>query len=375
MAEPFKNLFNKNIIIGMGQQFFKAWPEFDQAGFVTMAANNLDALELKERSNQITEALVAFLPKDYEFAAGVMLESLAPDECSDTGDMTMSDHGISGWAIMPMVDYVGLYGFGYFDLSMNLFKEMTKRSSSEFGIRFFLLADSERTLAVLKTWLNDPNQHVRRLVSECTRLRLPWAKRLPAYIKDPAPVISLLEALKDDEAEYVRRSVANNLNDIAKDHPGLVAQIAEKWLKDADKNRERLVRHACRTLIKQGHKNTLKALGYNDPSVKLRRLEVITPRVNFGEVLNFSISIVLTSELEQNLIIDYAIHHQKANGNTTPKIFKWKAIKPKPKAILTFKRKHAFKKITTRTYYPGTHRLEIFVNGVPFGTRDFELVM
>ena len=378
MTEPFRNLFNEKIISSMGLHLARAWPEFNCSGFITMATNDLESLELKERSSQITDALVVFLPDDFEHAAAIMLESLAPESTPENGyeiDWDNSDEGIVGWAIMPMVDYVGLHGLDNFDRSMTLFKEMTKRSSSEFGIRFFLLAEPERTLSVLKTWINDPNQHVRRLISEGTRPRLPWGMRLTSFINDPNPVLLLLEALKDDDKEYVRRSVANNLNDIAKDHPDTIAQIAGQWLIDADKNRRRLVKHACRTLIKQGHKDTLKSLGYGTPYIKLEKLEISTPQVKFGEALHFEMSLMSTSKQEQGLIIDYAIHHRKANGKTSPKVFKWKTVTLAPYAPLNAKRKHSIKKITTRTYYPGTHRVEIFVNGVSIGNKDFKLIM
>lgn len=358
----------------MGMHFTNVWPEFDQAGFATMATNNLDALELKERSMQITKALAVFLPDDFEHAATVMLESLAPEDDRYI-KVDESDQGIVSWAVMPMVDYVGLNGLEHFNLSMTLFKEMTKRSSSEFGIRFFILAEPERTLSVLKTWLDDPNHHVRRLISEGTRPRLPWAMRLPVFIENPSPVLELLDALKDDEEEYVRRSVANNLNDIAKDHPDIVAKIAGQWLRDADMNRKKLVKHACRTLIKQGHQETLKILGYDTPRVKLEKLEIVTPHVNFDDALFFEMALTSTSSQSQNLIIDYAIHHRKANGSTSPKVFKWKTATLKSSAVLKTKRKHAIKKITTRTYYPGTHHLEILVNGVSLGSKDFELIM
>ena len=180
MGEPFKNLFNERIINGMGAHLSKAWPEFDSAAFAAMAAKNLDELELKARSVRITEALTAFLPDDFQSAASIMLASLAPDDGGDIGSTDVNgpiieDWGIEGWAVMPMTHYVGLQGLAHFDLSMMLLKEMTKRSSSEFGIRFFLIAEPERTLSVLETWLDDPNYHVRRLISEGTRPRLPWA--------------------------------------------------------------------------------------------------------------------------------------------------------------------------------------------------------
>jgi 3-methyladenine DNA glycosylase AlkC len=375
MPEPFKNLFNKKVITAMGEEFSKAWPDFDGDGFISSASRNLGKLELKARSAQITAALVDYLPEDFDKAADIMLASLAPDiEAPSSGDAD-TPSGISGWAIMPMAEYVGVHGLAHFDISMNLFREMTKRFSAEFGIRFFLIEEPKRTLRVLQEWTSDANHHVRRLVSEGTRPRLPWAMRMPAFIEEPALILPLLESLKDDDEEYVRRSVANNLNDIAKDHPDIVARIAAQWLKGASKNRKKLIRHACRTLVKQGHRETLKALGYGPPSVRLENLKVLTPQVIFGGALEFDFSMASTATRTQSLIIDYAIHHRKANGSTSPKVFKWKTTTLMPTNTLSAKRKHPMRKITTRIYYPGTHRLEVLVNGVPIGITDFELLM
>lgn len=375
MPEPFKNLFNEHVINGMGDHFSQAWSGFDKVGFISAAMHELDALELKQRSDQITQALLTFLPSDFEHAATVMLDSLAPEDEHDFSRRQATLSGLSGWSIMPMANYVGLYGAEYFDLSMTLFKELTKRSSSEFGIRYLLLAQPQRTLSVLMKWTRDPNEHVRRLVSEGTRPRLPWGMQLPVFIDDPAPLLPLLEALKDDAEEYVRRSVANNLNDIAKDHPDLVAGIAAAWLKNANRNRQRLVKHACRTLIKQGHKKTLAALGFGPPEVDSVELGIKTPTVLFGNGLEFELSLTSTAKQSQPLIIDYAVHHQKANGKTTAKVFKWQTITLKPNAKHAAARKHPMRKITTRIYYPGTHSVEILINGVSLAHKDFELIM
>ncbi len=304
-----------------------------------------------------------------------MLASLAPDDDGEISGATITDAGISGWAVLPMNQYVGHHGLGHFDTSMNVLRQLTKHFSSEFGIRFFLLDQPERTLSVLEDWIEDPSRHVRRLVSEGTRPRLPWSMQLPDFIADPAPILPLLDRLKDDNEEYVRRSVANNLNDIAKDHPDRVAKIAGQWLKGASAEREKLVRHACRSLIKQGHAKTLKALGYGPPSVKLEKLEIKTPQVKFGQALEFEMSLLSDKTKAQDLIIDYVIHHRKANGSTSPKVFKWKTTTLGSKKILSAKRKHPMRKITTRVYYSGTHRLEIVVNGVSQGAQDFELLM
>lgn len=375
MAEPFKNLFNRQIILVMARHFQLQWPEFDSKGFSDKASKNLDALELKERSDQIMNAMIKYLPSDFRKAGKVILASLSPSQEGDIFGATADDDGIAGWAIMPMAHYVGLRGHKHFALSMTLFKELTKRFSSEFGIRFFLLDSPEKTLSTLKKWTKDNNRHVRRLVSEGTRPRLPWAMRLPLFIKDPSPVIELLDALKDDDEEYVRRSVANNLNDIAKDHPDVVADIAARWMKGASKERKQLIRHACRTLIKNGHKKILRVLGFKSPKIRQARIDISTPEVLFGDVLQFELSISSGSRMDQTLMVDYVIHHQKANGKTSPKVFKWRSTTLPAKKTLVLTKKHSIKKITTRVYYPGVHTVEMMVNGVSVGSADFQLLM
>ena len=216
---------------------------------------------------------------------------------------------------------------------------------------------------------------MRRLASEGCRPRLPWAMNLPQYIKNPKPVIELLELLKDDDKEYVRRSVANNLNDIAKDHPELVASIARRWMKGANTERKKLITHACRTLIKQGHVKTLKILGFDLPEIRRVNIDIMTPIVVFGDALQFSLSIDSACDHAQALMIDYIVHHQKANGSTSPKVFKWRNINLPAKKTLISTKTHTIKKITTRVYYPGLHRVEVMVNGMSVAIADFELSM
>ena len=359
----------------MSMHFENHWPGFDGKSFVADASRNLKTLELKQRSEQIKDAMIKHLPDDFEKAGEIMLACLGPDLGDDLSSGAVDADSIAGWAVMPMADYVGQRGHDHFDLSMTLLREMTKCSSSEFGIRFFLIASPDKTLSVLKEWTNDSSQHVRRLVSEGTRPRLPWAMRLPLFMENPSPVIALLELLKDDAKEYVRRSVANNLNDIAKDHPDVVANIAESWMVDASDERKKLIRHACRSLVKSGHKKTLRVLGYKAPKIDDVRFEILTPVVKFGNALQFSLSINSAANREQSLMIDYIIHHQKANGKTSPKVFKWKSTKLPAKDLLISTKKHAIKKITTRVYYPGTHTVEVMVNGVSVAAADFQLLM
>lgn len=375
MAEPFKNLLNQDVIEGMASHFKKYASNFDEKSFISDATQDLELLGLKERTDRITDTMIKYFPTDFKKAAKIMLSSLGSPLGDNISSGVVNSKGISGWAVTPMAHYIGLKGHENFDLSMTLFKEMTKCASSEFGIRFFILEQPEKTLSVLKNWALDSDQHVRRLVSEGSRSRLPWAMRLPMFIEDPSPVIEILEILKDDESEYVRRSVANNLNDIAKDHPDIVAGIAEKWMVNASDERRRLIRHACRTLIKNGHKKTLIVLGYKPPSIREANIEILTPVVIFGEALEFSISIASSSSHDQPLMIDYIIHHQKANGKTLPKVFKCRITNLLKNKTLKITKKHPIKKITTRVYYAGLHSLEVMVNGVSVGKSDFQLMM
>ena len=379
MAEPFKNLFNVEVIAEVGRHMARAGAAhgvvFDEAAFREMAGRDLDALELKERSRQIESALVEYLPEDFPLAAAILDTSLHPDGDAPVPEARTGEGGIKGIALMPVADYVAHQGQGHVEPSLALLKEITKRSTSEFAIRPFLVEHRERTLAALHEWTRDPNQHVRRLVSEGSRPRLPWGMRLSAFVEDPSPVLPLLEALKDDPEEYVRRSVANNLNDIAKDHPDLVADIAARWLKGASKERARLVRHACRTLVKQGHPATLAALGYGVPRVTLEELKITTGTVQLGEKLCFDVALRSDADEGQSLMVDYVIHHRKANGQTSPKVFKWKNITLAAGKTHTATRGHAIKPITTRKYYAGTHFLELQVNGQVMGRESFELTL
>ncbi len=374
MPEPFKNLFSEKVIASMGDHFARVWTEFPREEFVAAASEGLDGLELKQRSQQITQAMAIALPADFALAADILHRSLAQETYVRKKEEHICPEGICGWAIMPMTYYVGQYGLGHFDLAMELLREMTKRFTSEFGIRPLIIAEPERCLALFAKWVNDPDEHVRRLVSEGARPRLPWGTRLTRFIADPTPVLPLLAALRDDPSEYVRRSVANHLNDISKDHPDLVAGIAGEWLQgDPPPERRRLVRHACRSLVKKGHGATLRAFGYRSPKVEIESLTVETPVVEFGRQLEFELSLVSRARGRQALLIDYAIHHRKANGQLSPKVFKWKILELAGGDALLARRRHPIREISTRKYYPGLHRLEILVNGQSLAMADFEL--
>jgi 3-methyladenine DNA glycosylase AlkC len=373
MAEPFKNFYSVELIKQMGAHLARTDPNFDATGFIAMASKNLAALELKQRSSQIQQSLDHYLPTSFSAAVETLLASLHPETDVELSNRSMDERGIRGWAVMPMSELVGLRCEEDFDLALEAQKQLTKRFSSEFGIRYSILADPERALATIQGWTSDANYHVRRLASEGTRPRLPWAMQLPSLIADPTPAMPILEALKDDPSEYVRRSVANHLNDISKDHPDLVARIADKWMHKADAKRKKTVRHACRSLIKAGHPATLAALGYGEADIELSPIDVLTQTVTFGEALAFEAVLNSTSVKCQNLVIDYVIHFRKANGVTAPKVFKLKTMRLEPGARIRLSRRHPIRAITTRRYYNGLQAVELQINGKAYGQAEFEL--
>jgi len=357
----------------MGQHLAREAQGFDNVRFVELATAGFDGLELKQRSDQICAALRQTLPEKFRDACNLMLAALHPESDVDLSDTTMDELGIRGWAIMPMAEFVARRGLDDFDFSMDVLRELTKRFTGEFAVRAFIRHDSDRALKHAREWAGDANYHVRRLASEATRPRLPWGQRLPGFVADPTPVLPILEMLKDDPEEYVRRSVANSLNDIAKDHRETVAGIASEWLADANDERKRLVRHACRTLVKQGHGPTLRALGYGEAAVEIEEFVLEPDCLVIGGHLKLFLQLQSATDQPQPLIIDYIVHHVKSDGKTSPKVFKWKTLDLSPGEPLRISKRHGMKPVTTRTYYPGKHRIEILINGKSHGSRSFDL--
>lgn len=369
--QPFKNLINLELAEKMATHLGKADTAFKSDLFIKTATHNLHALELKQRSFQFTQALKSALPDDFEKAAFIIQHCLgAPIEGEPTKAHDLSS-GLRGWAIMPLADYVGLYGREHFEISMDLFEHLTQRFSAEFAIRYFLVDAPIKTLKIMMGWTTHKSHHVRRLACEGCRPRLPWGMRLNDFIKDPQPLMPILDALKDDEEAYVRRSVANNLNDIAKDHADFITLVAKNWLKDADKNRQGLVKHACRSLIKQGHQPIFKILGFGAPNINVTHFDITPKHVKLGQHIDLTVTLESNQASPQPLIVDYAIHHQKANGRLIPKVFKWTIVDLRGSQTLS--KKHRFKPVTTRTYYAGAHGVELLINGVSFGVLPFQL--
>ncbi len=379
MAEPFKNLIDPRTVAHAGTHLARVWSRFDRARFEQIAGTGLGKLELKARAMQIADALEQTLPADFGRACTVLEKSLsAPlpfDAAGEPVGLGAKEQasGLSGWAVWAMGEFVARRGLDDVPRALACLHALTQRFSAEFALRPFLQRHPAPTLGVLETWTRDPSAHVRRLVSEGSRPRLPWGLRLQAFVADPTPTLPLLRALQDDPSAYVRRSVANHLNDIAKDHPALVAGWVREHLVGAGPARVALLRHASRTLVKAGHPATLEAWGLGRPLQGKATLALTASAVRIGDKLGLQVRLTSTHPAPQPLVIDYAVHYRRADGTPSRKVFKgWKlalaAGETRPLA-----KQHSFRPVTTRRLHPGPHRIELLVNGELVARRDFEL--
>ncbi len=364
MPEPFKNRFDAAAVRSAAGHLSRAWPGFDGERFVALATAGLDALELKARVLHIARALGETLPERFEAAADMLEAALAPAEPDDnaSGSAT-SDSGLSGWVLWSAGEFVAQRGLAHPERALRALHAFTQRFTAEFAIRPFLVEHPALTLRTLADWVHDPSAHVRRLVSEGSRPRLPWGLQLKTLIADPSPTLPLLRALQDDPSAYVRRSVANHLNDIARDHPAVVAAWLESHLPDASPERRALLRHASRTLIKRGDVRVLQAWGLGAAFEGEASLEISPEAVLLGEQVLLSITLRARGAMSQRVAIDYVVHHVRADGGSNPKVFKGWVTTLRPGESRTVTRRHALRPITTRRYYPGVHRVEIQVNG------------
>ena len=374
MAEPFKNLINAETVRTARKHLSRAWPGFDGARFERLATRGLDALELKARVQHLSAALEATLPTPFADAATVIEASLASMQVAEGDEPPRpADDGLASWIVWALGDYVARCGLADPRRALATLHALTQRSTAEFAIRPFIEQHPELSFATLAAWTRDPSPHVRRLASEGSRPRLPWGVQLKGLIADPSPTLPLLLVLQDDPSAYVRRSVANHLNDIAKDHPALLAEWLERQLVDASAKRRSLLKHASRTLIKKGDLRVLKAWGLGQRFKGSVELKLAPRKLSVGDTLTITASLQSTSARRQKLVIDYAVHHMKASGVTTPKVFKGWVLELAPHETRVLSKSHSLRPITTRRYHPGRHAVDIRVNGEPLAERDFVL--
>jgi 3-methyladenine DNA glycosylase AlkC len=383
MAEAFKNLINLRTVELAARHLARVWPAFDRERFVQHASAGLETLEFKARAMQLADALEATLPAEFSHAAQIIEDSLAPPTPLDakgepvglaSGNAQADEHaGLRGWVVWSLAEFVARSGKDDLPRALTCLHALTQRFSAEFAIRPFIQQHPQAVFAVLRTWVHDPSAHVRRLVSEGSRPRLPWGLRLQSLVTDPAPCWPLLLALQDDPSAYVRRSVANHLNDIAKDHPHQVAHWLRTHLQGASQQRQSLLRHASRSLIKQGHAPTLEAWGLKQGFDGKASLSLSASSASVGEHIELKVQVFSNSAQSQSLVIDYLVHHVRANGSTHPKVFKgWKVELP-GRDTHTLTKRHSLRPVTTRTLHPGLHKVQIQINGAVIAEAVFEL--
>ncbi len=367
MADKLKDSYGPDVPARIGGMIASVHPAFPVDAFLERVLDGYEPLELTPRAGRIADELHRSLPQDYEQAIDILLASIGSPL-----DSTESN-GMAPFLYLPHTMFVARYGLDHFETSMRAQYELTQRFTAEFSIRPFLEHEPDRTLARLRVWTGDSNVHVRRLVSEGTRPRLPWASRLRAFQRDPLPVLDLLELLKDDPEEYVRRSVANNLNDIGKDHPELLVERCAAWWADAPPARQRLIRHALRSLVKAGDSGALVVLGYAPTSdVDIHDVRIEPARVHIGERVEMSIGVTSAASTPLPLLIDLRVHFVKANGRTNAKVFKIGSVDLLPGEHVSFRKVISLAEMTTRRHYPGEHRIELLINGEthPIGAFD-----
>ncbi len=363
-------MFNLVLVREIAAELRRAHPPFDVTAFVASAMDGIDQLELTARAAHIAEALYDFLPQPFAAAAAVIEASLGP-QIPATGEM-----GLTALRYLPYVTFVQKFGLDDYEAAIRVQAELTKRFTAEFSIRVFLERYPVSTYAQMVSWAKDDNAHLRRLASEGLRPRLPWAPRLCAYRHDPRPVLAVLELLKDDPERYVQRSVANNLNDIAKDHPSLAIETCRRWAQDAPAGRAWTIRHALRGLIKAGNSEAFRILGGEEkPRVRIGNASISLRKVALGGAVRLSFEVESMAPGPQRLLIDYAVHYVKADGATRPKVFKLRTLTMHhgQKAVLSATVSLA--SMTTRRHYPGHHRVDVIVNGNAHSLGEFEVTV
>lgn len=342
-------------------------PGFNAKAFQKDAERGLDELELKARVHH----LIAVLHRHYDLPFKKLSKYL--QDLPDVWDRGSAVDNKAGFAAWPLIDYVAAHGLQHPKEALQTLEKLTPLFSAEFAIRPFIQQHTDITYATLLEWCEHPSEHVRRLASEGSRPRLPWGMRLPQFIQNPEPLAGILEQLKADESLYVRRSVANNLNDISKDNPEWMINLCESWLVDSNAHTDWIVKHALRSLVKAGDARVFPLLGYAaKASVVVSDIQLDKKKIAVGDSINFSCTIA-GGKKAQNLVVDYVIYFMKANGKLAPKVFKLKNIALACNESLTLNKSHSFKLITTRRYYAGAHQLAIQINGQEVARANFDV--
>ncbi len=362
----FKHWISEELVKKMAMDISTVFPQFNVKSFL-LVSKKLAALELKHRVLAIREALHEQLPQDYLKALKIILAVLEKDN-------------LKGFDLWPFTEFIQTYGLEHFDESLQALSILTQKFTAEFAVRPFLVQYPEKTYSALQKWAKHPNHHIRRWTSEGSRPRLPWGMKLHSAIRDPKPGIKILNLLKFDEELYVRKSIANHLNDITKDHPDLVISTLKEWnQKCPDQHQEKLLwvkKQALRSLIKSGYLPALTLMGYGKQAqIKIGKLKINKNKFELGEVIDFELQLISTVKKMQKIAVDYIIHYQKSNMKTSPKVFKLKVLELKPGETFLIKKRHSLRPVTTRKHYPGLHKIEVQINGKVLASADWHLII
>lgn len=370
--EPFKNRIDPALVRMLATHLHSAWHAFPRERFVREACEGLDGLELKPRVRHVAAVLGEVLPAKFLAAADVIeatLRPIGPD--APLSELVAGDDGLAGWGIWPLTEFVAHRGLPHPARALACLRELTQRWTAEYAVRPFLVEHEALALATLHEWLGDPSHHVRRLVSEGSRPRLPWGMQLQRFIADPSPTLPLLRALQDDRSEYVRRSVANHLNDIAKDHPQVVAEWLAEHLPGAGKERSALLRHASRTLVKRGDRAVLAAFGVDRAFAGEVGFVVTPARAKVGGAVELVVGLRSSGKRAQRLVVDYTVQHvERAAG----KVWKGWTVELAAGEERELRKRHSLRPVTTRRLYVGRHRVEVRINGRAVAAAEFVLV-
>lgn len=360
MAEPLKNLYTKEYIQNLASKLKKVYPAFKEKSFVSAVMNaDWQMMELKQRMHHIALCLNDYLPVSFQQQL-THLHQVAPH--------------FNGYLALFFPDFVATFGLEDPDNGIPSLEYLTQFSSSEFAVRPFIVKYEKRMLKQHASWAKHKNHHVRRLASEGIRPRLPWAMSLPAFKKEPKNLIPILSQLKQDESEYVRRSVANCLNDISKDHPQVLLDIINEW-QGISEPTNKLLKHASRGLLKSGDVQALNLFGLNHQiKANITKATLNRSRLKIGEKLGYSFNLQLMGKTPEDIRLEYKIYYQKSNGKLQPKIFQIGTYMLKARESIQINRFHAFANLTTRVHYPGEHRWVLVVNGKESSMIPFELL-
>jgi len=358
MPEPLKNMYSKVYLNNFADVFVKVYPSFDKAKFLKLVFDkDWENKELKQRMRHISICLNAVLPSDYKKTVEILKKAVV---------------NFGGFLSMIFPDYVEVYGLDYYKTSIAALELFTQYGSSEFAIRHFIVKYAEDTMKQMLAWAKHKNHHVRRLASEGCRPRLPWAIGLPEFKKNPTEVLKVLEILKEDESEYVRKSVANNLNDISKDNPDVALKTAKRWY-GKNKGTNWIVKHGMRGLLKKGNTEALKLFGFKGAEgIKVTDLKLLPDKVKVGDKINFSFK--LKSDKEQKIRLEYTIDFITSSGKISKKIFKISENTYEPHKIYPISKIHSFKDLTVRKHFEGNHTLAIIVNGENLAEKIFKII-